>query len=104
MLYPEGSVFIGLLGIIQIAGLASAWLTRMAEGSCWGRCCQRLFLVCLGAIGTATMVTVVVGARHWLSPATTLCIMVLAAIWDFRGHVPHNRHEHQAVSNHPYLA
>ncbi len=84
MAYLESSLFAWALGILQIAGLASAWLARLTEGSPRQASCQRIFLGCLGLIGLATMLSVTLGPRYWVTTCTTLALMVLGAIWDFR--------------------
>ncbi len=84
MSYPETSIIIWSLGIVQIAGLISAWLARLSEGSRSQRPCQWLFLTCLGLMGVMTMFSIALGLRYWLACGTTLSVMVLGAIWDFR--------------------
>jgi hypothetical protein len=84
MPYLESSSFIWALGLVQIAGLVSAWLARLSEGSRGQASCHRLFYGCLGVIGLASMAAVTVGPRHLLVSCMTLSVMVLAAVWDFR--------------------
>ena len=84
MAYLETSFLVWTLGLIQMAGLASAWLARMSEGSRSQASCQWLFLVFLAVMGLTTMATVALGPRYWLASGTTLAVMVLGAIWDFR--------------------
>jgi hypothetical protein len=84
MAYLETSFFVWTLGFIQIAGLASAWLARLSEGSRRQASCQWLFVACLALIGVTTMASVALGPRYWLASGITLSVMVLAAIWDFR--------------------
>ena len=86
MAYLETSFFAWLLGLIQIAGLLSAWLARLSEGSARQAWCQRLFVGCLALVGLTTMIVVALGARHWVSSGATLSAMILAAIWDFSAH------------------
>jgi len=69
---------------IQVAGLVSAGLTRIAEGSCCQSYCQWVFLGCLGLVGMATVVSIGLGPGWWLPSGATLSSMVLAAICDFR--------------------
>jgi hypothetical protein len=84
MAYLESSLFAWTLGIIQIVGLASAWLARLSEGSPRQASCQRIFFACLGLIGLATMLSVTLGPRYWITTCTTLAVMVVGTIWDFR--------------------
>jgi hypothetical protein len=86
MAYLETSFFAWLLGFIQIAGLLSAWLARLSEGSRRQAWCQRLFVACLALVGLTTMLVVALGARHWVASGATLSAMILAAIWDFSAH------------------
>jgi hypothetical protein len=86
MAYLETSFFAWLLGLIQIAGLLSAWLARLSEGSARQAWCQRLFVGCLALVGLSTMIVVALGARHWVASGATLSAMILAAIWDFSVH------------------
>ncbi len=71
---------------VQVIGLLSAWLARLSEGSCNQVWCQRLFVACLAIMGMTTMAFVAVGTRQWLASGTTMSVMVLAAVWDFRSH------------------
>ena len=82
MAYLETSFFAWFLGFIQIAGLASAWLARLNEGSPQQAWWHRLFVGCLALVGLSTMVFVIFGARYWLVSGATLSAMILAAVWD----------------------
>jgi hypothetical protein len=84
MAYLESSPFIWALGLVQFAGLLSAWLARLSEGSRGQAHCQTLYLACLGLIGVATMLSVSLGPRYLLFCGLTLSAMVLVAVWDFR--------------------
>jgi hypothetical protein len=84
MAYLETSFLLWLLGVIQIAGLLSAWLARLSEGSRSQASCQWLFFACLGLMGLTTMASVALGPRYWLASGATLSVMILGAIWDFR--------------------
>jgi hypothetical protein len=88
MAYLETSFFAWFLGLIQIAGLASAWLARLNEGSVRQAWAHRLFVACLGLVGLSTMVFVVFGARYWLVSGATLSAMILAAVWDASAQAP----------------
>ena len=71
------------LAIIQTAGLLSACLARLGEGSTRQAGCQWLFFGCLSLVGLATMVALAVGPGACLASGTTLTVMVLTATWDF---------------------
>jgi len=86
MAYLETPILACFLGLIQIVGLASAWLARLSEGSRRQASCQRLFVGCLAVIGLLTMGLLALGARYWLASGATFGVMVLAAIWDFSAH------------------
>jgi hypothetical protein len=88
MAYLETSFFAWFLGLIQVAGLASAWLARLNEGSARQAWWHRLFVGCLGLVGLSTMVFVVFGARYWLVSGATLSAMILAAVWDVSAPAP----------------
>ncbi len=84
MAYLESSSFVWALGFVQFAGLASAWLVRLSEGSRGQAHCHWLFFACLGLIGVATMLSVSLGPRYLLFSCLTISAMVLVAVWDFR--------------------
>ena len=86
MAYLETSFWAWFLGLIPIAGLLSAWLARLSEGSSRQAWCQRLFVACLAIVGLLTMAFVALGARYWLASGATLSVMILAAVWDFSTH------------------
>ena len=71
MAYLESSMFAWTLGILQIAGLISAWLARLRSAGSW-------------LVRAKTMLSVTLGPRCWITTCTTLSVMVLGAIWDFR--------------------
>jgi hypothetical protein len=83
MVYLESSWFVWGLGIVQFAGLVSAWLTRLSEGSRGQSSCHCLFFACLALIGVATLLSVSLGMRTQLFCCLTLSIMVLTAVSDF---------------------
>jgi hypothetical protein len=105
MPYPDGSICVYVLGILQIAGLASAWLARLTEGTSRQHAYQWLFFGFLGLIAAATMASAALDHVHWLTTGTTLGIMMLAAVWDVRATAPAERHvEHHQVPQYPYAA
>lgn len=86
MAYLDGSTFVWTLALVQIAGLVSAPLVRLSEGSRGQVACHLLFLGCLGLIGLATMLAAHLGPRYLLISCLSMSIMVLVAVWDFRAH------------------
>ncbi len=88
MAYLESSSFAWMFGIIQVAGLVSAWVARFSEGSRGQSSCQRLFFGFLGLIGLAAMLSVSLGNRYLLVSCITISIMVLVAVWDLRTVTP----------------
>ena len=79
-----------LLGIVQLVGLGSAWLTRMAEGSARQTVCQLFFLACLTVVGLTAVVAVQMEISGWFLSSTTLALMVLVVTLDFtRMYEPH---------------
>lgn len=71
-----------LLGAIQAAGLLSALLARLGERSAFQSSCHGLFLLCLCAVGAATVFSLSVGAAPCLACGSTLCVMAVAAVYD----------------------
>jgi hypothetical protein len=71
-------------GAVQALGLASAWLSRVSEGSVLAPWFQRLFLLSLLASGIATLIAPAIGGVYWLISAATLGAMVVMAVCDFR--------------------
>ena len=79
----EGPALLCALGAVQVFGLVSAAVARMAEGSRRQSLCQRIFFACLGLVGLATALTVAVASGIWILSAGTLSLMVLMATCDF---------------------
>jgi hypothetical protein len=70
---------------IQIAGLISAWLARLSEGSRGQGHFQIAFFACMVLVGLGTIVSLSLPPGRWLFSGATLSLMVLAAVWDFGG-------------------
>jgi hypothetical protein len=68
---------------LQVLGMASAAMARVAEGSRRQSACQNLFFACLVLIGLATIVAIGLGLGCWLSCGVVLSVMSVAATWDF---------------------
>jgi len=80
----QPSISLWVLASVQLLGIASAWLARFSEGSKHQTRCQRLFMLCLFAMGSLTMAAAIgLQPPYWLAPAATLALMILVAICDF---------------------
>jgi len=79
----EPITLVWVLASIQLLGLASAWLARIAQGSRGQTASQWLFLCCLGLVGLSTAAAVTIDSMLWLVCGATLALMVLAAVADF---------------------
>ena len=84
MFLGESPIVIVALGLIQILGLASAWLARAFEGSRKQASFQFLFLGCLFIVGLATLASLMLTPDSWYLSGITLPLMVVAATGDFR--------------------
>jgi hypothetical protein len=73
------------LAVVLAAGLASAVLARVSEGSCLQTWCQRLFVACLAIVGAATFASLGLGRDCCLMCGATLAVMSVAAVWDPHG-------------------
>ena len=73
----------GVLAAVQVLGLISAALARMAEGRAWQAWSQRLFLGLLFLVGFTTILALTCAPQQWMMSATTLTVMVVAAVCDF---------------------
>jgi hypothetical protein len=82
MAYLESTSFAWVLGVVQFAGVFSAWLARFSEGSRGQASCHWLFLALLGLLGFAAMLSVSFGPKYLLFSCLTLSVMVLVAVWD----------------------
>ena len=87
MAYLESLLPLWILVFIQIAGLASALVARLSEGSRTQAPCHTVFMALLGLMGLVTMVGVVLGPLYWIASGLTLFVMILGAIWDVRARV-----------------
>jgi len=67
---------------VQVAGLLSAWLIRLSQGSAGETPCQWLFFICMAMVAAATLVALAAQSRGWILCGSTLTAMVLGAIWD----------------------
>ena len=88
---PSSAVVLVLV-VVQVGGLASAWLARISEGSHRQGMSQWLFLICLAAAGLATIASLQLNVGGWFLSGTSLSLMVLGATCDFRCHRPTTAH------------
>lgn len=79
----EPIAVVWVLATVQLLGLSSAWLARIAQGSRGQTACQCVFLGCLGLVGLSTAAAVTIDSMLWLVCGATLALMVLAAVADF---------------------
>ncbi len=82
---PLGEVSrdVWIVGAMLAAGLASAWLARLHEGSPWQTACHRLFFLCLVTVAGLTVVALHLGPGLWIASGATLSVMVITATGDF---------------------
>lgn len=85
MISFSGSVVFWSLAAIHILAFASAWLVRMSIGSVRQGLFQRLFLLFLVLVATATYLVSTVAPHHWLFSGATMALMVITVVCDFRG-------------------
>jgi hypothetical protein len=78
---PTTSLWI--LALIEVVGLASAWMARLSLGSRRQGPFQALFIVCLILSGATTVAALPLGPGCWLTASATFAIMVLTATCDF---------------------
>jgi len=82
---PQSSeaILFWIVVAIQVAGVASIAIAQVSERS-WARCAfQRVFFVCLLAVGLATMLAIYLRDPNWLPCAATLGLMSVGATLDF---------------------
>jgi len=74
---------------VQIVGLVSAWLARLAEGTARQTICQFFFFASLAIVGVTTVTSCATQRGGWFLCGTTLAVMVLVATWDLGASVRH---------------
>jgi hypothetical protein len=82
------STVLWVIGIVQCAGLISAWLARASEGSRRQGRCQWFFLGCLAALGLVTLASLQLNAGGWYLSGISVCLMALGATCEFGYHEP----------------
>lgn len=70
--------------LIQVLGLVSALAARISERSRLESPCQRVFWVLMVVVALATLAALSHGPAECLTSGTTLAVMSLVAICDFR--------------------
>lgn len=68
--------------LIQVAGLGSAALSRMAHTRAIQTSCELLFFGFLAVVACVTIGSIALGWAAWIVSAFTLSLMVVTAIWD----------------------
>jgi hypothetical protein len=76
-------LLVWLFVVLQVLGLASGWWARLCVGSALQSLSQSLFFVALTAVGTLTMIALLMGPGACIISGATLSVMVLIATWDF---------------------
>jgi hypothetical protein len=76
---------VGVVLMLVLFGLASAWLARRSEGSRLQAACQALFMACLALVGSVTVALLLLSPGLCLASGATLATMSVAATWDFGG-------------------
>ncbi len=77
------------LGCLQVAGLFSAWFTRIAQGTSHERTAQIFFLFALAVIGAVCGASLEMGPGTSALSASTLALMTLIAVADFQSGSEH---------------
>jgi hypothetical protein len=83
MLTPPTIVWLTVL--LQVTGLVTLVVMRLACTRQHQACCQSLFFVTLLALGVLTVLAVGVGESTWMASGTSLSATAVAATLDFRG-------------------
>jgi hypothetical protein len=81
--YLDQPAVLCLFGVIQVLGLISAFATRISRRSSRRSASQWVFLVCLGLVATAAVLTVGKPPGCWLTSGTTISLMVVTAVGEF---------------------
>jgi hypothetical protein len=79
----ESSYVFWLLLAVELLGLVSAVMARTCEGSRREAWYQRLFLLVMGMVGVATIISLGFGPDCWLAAGATFSLMVVIATIDF---------------------
>ena len=80
---PASILFWSALAV-QLAGFASVVFARFNNRQRRRFYCQHIFVVCLCAVGLATMLAIGLRSDLWISSAATFGIMSVASVCDFR--------------------
>ncbi len=68
---------------VQVLGLISALIARLATGSSRQTACYGAFLGCLTLVAGVTLVSPGLGLGPWLASSATLSLMILTVTCDF---------------------
>ena len=69
--------------ILQLLGIAAAWMVRVQAGMKTEWLAEGLFLFCFGLIALATIAGHQCCSSMWILSATTLSIMMVTVVLDF---------------------
>jgi CHASE2 domain-containing sensor protein len=70
---------------IQVAGLLTACVARLSEGTPRQTATQGVFFACLALVGVSAVIALLaMGPGFWLTSATALAIMIFTVTCDFR--------------------
>jgi hypothetical protein len=69
--------------ILQLLGIAAAWMVRIQTGMKMECLAEGLFLFCFALIALATIAGHQYSSSMWILSATTLSIMIVTVVLDF---------------------
>jgi len=84
---PSQDLVFWSLALVQVLGLASCVLTRLAEATKIASPFRRVFAASLCVVCLATMAAMYCNSICWISCGATLSIMSLGATIDVRGQI-----------------
>ena len=67
---------------VQVAGIVSAALARLAENRSSQASFQGLFLAAMSLVALVTVASIAMGWTTWVMSGATLAVMVVMAVWD----------------------
>ncbi len=73
-----------VLVLIQIIGLVAVAIARMSKSNWHQPALHSICLLLFFAFGVGIFFVIATGLSHWLVPATTFCVVSVAATSDFR--------------------
>ena len=70
--------------ILQLLGIAAAWMVRVQAGMKSEWLAEGLFLLCFALVALATIAGHQFCSSMWILSATTLAVMMVTVVLDFR--------------------